>query len=184
MIKLILLLLCIHAAVAAWASRPDGYNNDTTLPQAVYLEAGGAGINISLYYDIHLNKRPGGFGVRLGTNGKIDDITTITGGAYYLLGKRKNFLELSLNETAVKYDNVDNTQNYFYTGDYKIQSDNPPFMYVDMPPGKTMWVTSMGIGYRLQPFKGGFFLKAGAIGLITNKGTSSSGIYLALGATF
>ena len=109
----------------------------------VYVELGGPGF-ISANYDVRLSKSNNGLGVRAGI-GIISDLQasgfTIPIGLNYLVGKRKNFLEIGSGVSYVHLPSVNQDQ---------------PFNF----PGESFLVGYGWLGYKYQPLEG-FTFRAG-----------------------
>ena len=110
----------------------------------VYLELGGPGF-ISANYDARLSKSNNGLGVRAGV-GVISDLQasgfTLPVGLNYLVGKRKNFLEIG---TGVSFVYL------------PIINQDQPFNF----PGEKFLVAYGWLGYKFQPPDKGFTFRAG-----------------------
>lgn len=147
-------------------------------PQAVFAELGGAGIAFSANYDRRFNKQIGGLGYRIGIGYSFDNsfkFTTIPVGINYLLGDKVKgrFFEVGLNGTLL-FASKDNFNNGY--GDiFSIGN-------VDVT-NKTLFITSIVMGYRSQPTKGGFNFRGGLLPFIV-QGEPGIGAYLSFGYNF
>lgn len=80
------------------------FSQDSPKHQAAYVEGFGGGIIFSFNYESRFQSKPNGFGYRIGLGlTGIDGIRVITAplGINYLLGKKKNFLEIGAGVTLV-----------------------------------------------------------------------------------
>ena len=113
--------------------------------QALFLEAGGAGLSYSLNYDTRL-KGEAGLGFRGGLSyiSRAEDIKMFSAPLQvnYLLGKQTNFLELGVGAT------------YFYLDDYIYMgsSDESEFLLPVKTKGDVMFTFTFG--FRHQPRNG------------------------------
>ena len=142
-------------------------------PQAIYAELGGNGILLSVNYDRRFNKRTTGLGFRAGLGYSFDSYTpfvTVPVAINYLMGKRNSFFEVGVGETAVFIGNV---KDY---GGISIGDE-------DFTSKEVLLITALNIGYRLQPVKGGFNLRAGFMPLFVKSSTSILP-YVSLGYNF
>ncbi len=111
----------------------------------VYLELGGPGGFISANYDTRVSKSDKGLGIRAGVGSIFDFYTigyTLPVGLNYLVGKRKNFLELGLGVTYVHLPSVNQDQPF----NFKKESFFAEYGWV---------------GYKYQPLQKGFTFRAG-----------------------
>jgi hypothetical protein len=110
----------------------------------IYLELGGPGF-FSANYDMRLSKSNDGLGVRVGV-GIISDLQasgiTLPVGLNYILGNRKNFLEIGGGASYVNLPGVNQDQ---------------PFNF----PGESFVVGYGWLGYKHQPADKGFTFRAG-----------------------
>ena len=146
-------------------------------PQAFYAELGGPGPFYSANYDRRFNNRLDGWGFRAGIGYSFMEefkVVSFPVGINYLVGdsRRGRYFEVGLNETVMMvgsspYDN--NSYNYF--------SDN------NIPNNSTQFLTSVNLGYRSQPVKGGFNFRGGLLPLLF-RGNAAMSIYISLGYNF
>ena len=142
-------------------------------PQAVYAELGGNGIVLSVNYDRRFNKRTTGFGFRAGLGYSFDSYTPFVSvplAVNYLMGRRNSFFEVGAGETPVFLGSVKD-----YGG---ISIGDEDFNSKDV-----LLITTLNVGYRLQPIRGGFNLRAGIMPLFAKGGTSILP-YVSLGYNF
>jgi hypothetical protein len=162
------LAVCVFAGM--------GFGQDTVHrpPQAVYAEAGGAGLLFSMNYDARFTKSLDGLGFRVGLGYSFtNDPTFITFpvGVNYLLGRHGNYFEIGANATYVTITNRNNDYLFNLGGqDYDSRTTNLVFGTVNL-------------GYRRQPVHGGFNFRGG-ITPIFGKGISSIFGYISLGYNF
>jgi len=146
-------------------------------PQVFFTELGGPGLAISVNYDRRFNKEIGGLGYRAGLGYSFDryfKFTTIPLGINYLMGdkNRGRFFELGLNGTLLITG--ENNNNYyrdvFTIGDVEVNNN-------------TLFITSITMGYRSQPTKGGFNFRGGLLPFIVQS-EPGIGAYLSFGYNF
>lgn len=142
-------------------------------PQAVFAELGGNGIVLSINYDRRFNKRTTGLGFRAGLGYSFDSYTPFVSlplAINYLMGRRNSFFEVGVGETPVF---IGTLKNY---GNISIGDEN--FDDKDV-----VLFTMLNVGYRLQPVRGGFNLRAGFMPLFTRSATAILP-YVSLGYNF
>lgn len=185
----LLLSFCSHANFFISHTKDSAYNNanNTNMPhktpQTIYVESGNTGMLGSISYDRHLSKKPGGFGFKIGYATDFSRISGVPVGVYYLLGQRKNFLELGLGETYLAAKKEAEIAGLDYPEDYEMQTVLF-FSMNDLPPGKTEFLHCFTIGYRLQPPTWGFCFRTGFTGFALNKNAGSGNFYISLGVAF
>lgn len=145
-------------------------------PQAIYAELGGAGLAFSANYDRRFNQQVDGLGFRIGLGYSFQNdfkFTSLPIGINYLLGNsdRGRYFEVGLNATLMFVGSYNNYSSYNYIGN------------VIIPYNSTQFVTSINLGYRSQPIRGGFNFRAGITPLLL-KGEPGIGAYLSFGYNF
>lgn len=145
-------------------------------PQALFAELGGPGIAFSANYDRRFNKEIGGLGFRVGLGYSFDEyfkFTTIPVGINYLMGDKTKgrFFEVGLNGTLLLTGN----NNSYYYGDI--------FTVDNLEANSSIFVTSVILGYRSQPTRGGFNFRGGVMPLFV-QGDPGIGAYLSFGYNF
>ncbi|MEI6184553.1 MAG: hypothetical protein WCP65_03435 [Bacteroidota bacterium] len=138
-------------------------------PQLLFAELGGPGI-LSANYDFRFNKTTDGLGARIGmgyfTLGTDNSITTIPIGLNYLLGNNGKFFEVGINETFLM-----------------AHFSNSTFSFSNNSINTNVNFTTMCLGYRSQPDKGGFNFRGGLMPIFFQGNTGYS-IYLSFGFNF
>ncbi len=149
-------------------------------PQTVFFELAGPGVGYSFNYDRRCNKQTDGLGYRGGIGHlNTDDVSlvSIPVGINYLGGnkRRGRFFEFGLNQSLVFYK-VKPRQNYFWRDTYllntKIDQDG------------TIALTSLTIGYRSQPVRGGFCFRVGLMPYTTYTAPPSVAAHISFGYNF
>jgi hypothetical protein len=147
-------------------------------PQAFYAEMGGAGLVFSVNYDRRFNKQVDGLGFRAGVGYSFTDedisFTTIPLGINYLMGDKikGRYFEMGLNESVM----LTGDRNSTY---YSVMTVGN----VEIKPNSTYFVTSLNLGYRSQPTKGGFNFRIGLMPYLLQSYVGIGG-YLSLGYNF
>jgi hypothetical protein len=146
-------------------------------PQALFAELGGAGLIFSANYDRRFNKQVDGLGFRVGLGYSfLNDFkfTTLPIGLNYLIGnsERGHYFEAGLNGTLMFVGGSSNRYGSYNT-----------FGSTIIPYNSTQFLTSVALGYRSQPIKGGFNFRAGIMPMLL-KGDAELNIYLSLGYNF
>jgi hypothetical protein len=120
---------------------------DTTINQRAHnlmLEVAGPGIFYSINYDTRFAKRRNGWGMRVGLGGINEWVRypyfTVPVQINYLLGTRRNFLELGIGATYILQGTAGNTNALFGFSDDKKDQET---------------ALTGTIGYRFQPLKHG-----------------------------
>lgn len=137
------------------------------------LELGGPGLGISAIYDTRLTKSNKGFGFRGGIGAIFDQRTigfALPFNMNYLLGKRKNFLELGAGMSFLHVE-LNNQDSWF---NFEKENSLTPYGW---------------IGYRYKPIEKGFTFRAGLCllsGSYTHGIVGASSLYpgLSLGYSF
>ena len=136
-------------------------------PQAVYFQFGGSGPLLSVNYDRRFGKKVNGAGFTAGIGFfKVEhvNIFSIPVSLNYLFGKRSSFLEVAAGTTFVTATNFD-----FY--DENERSTGSAFIH------------HVNLGYRYQPYAGGFFFRGGISPLFAQQVFFTS-YYLGFGHNF
>ncbi|WP_158861578.1 hypothetical protein [Lunatibacter salilacus] len=84
------------------AAAPKAFAQQNELPQSIFVEGLGSGIFYSFNYDTRFRPKSNGWGVRVGmgyTSVEGDRIYTVPLVINYLLGRKKNFLEVGAGVT-------------------------------------------------------------------------------------
>lgn len=136
-------------------------------PQAVYFQFGGSGPLLSVNYDRRFGKKVNGAGFTAGLGFfKVDQVSifSIPVSLNYLLGKRSSFLEIAAGTTFI-------TATAFNFYDENERSSGSGFVH------------HVNLGYRYQPYNGGFFVRGGISPLFAREVFVTS-YYLGFGHNF
>ena len=182
--KIVLSIACFVASATLFAQQDTVYLKKESKkrvitdrqPQMIFAELGGPGIVFSANYDRRFTKEIGGFGYRFGLGYSFTNdfkFTTIPVGVNYLMGDKSKgrFFEVGLNGTMIL------VSEDVYTNDGFFSVDN-----VDNK-RKTFFMTSIVLGYRSQPVRGGFSFRGGAMPVFI-EGETGIGAYLSFGYNF
>ena len=160
------ILIIATLMISILATAQSGSDSMVSRAQGVFLEVGGASLVIGINYDTRFSNRRNGLGMRLGVGyfGLEDNnLITIPVMLNYLIGKRKNFLELGLGATYVsaKFDflGLSNKEEY----------------------EKIMAISV--VGYRYQPLNTGFMFRVGIAPIFRNE-VLPAYPYISFGYTF
>jgi hypothetical protein len=146
-------------------------------PQAFYAELAGAGLGFSANYDRRFNQKVDGLGFRVGLGYSFQNdfkFTSLPLGVNYLIGNsdKGRYFEAGLNGTLMFVGSSNNNYtSYNYFGNSRI------------PYNSTQFVTTINLGYRSQPIRGGFNFRAGLTPMLLNGETEISA-YLSFGYNF
>lgn len=145
-------------------------------PQLIFAELGGPGIALSGNYDRRFTKETGGFGYRIGLGYSFSNdfkFTTIPVGVNYLMGDKSKgrFFEIGLNGTMILVGKDLFNDGGFFTVDNVDNQKN------------TFFMTSLLLGYRSQPIRGGFSFRGGIMPVFI-EGETGIGGYLSFGYNF
>lgn len=145
-------------------------------PQMIFAELGGPGVVFSANYDRRFNKQIGGLGYRFGLGYSFTNdfkFTTIPVGVNYLMGDKSKgrFFEVGVNGTVIIVsDDVYNNDGFFSVDNVDNQR-------------RTFFMTSIVLGYRSQPIRGGFSFRGGLMPIFID-GETGIGGYLSFGYNF
>lgn len=144
-------------------------------PQAIYAEVGGAGVYFSANYDRRFKKQTDGLGWHAGLGYSFDNyfrFTTLPVGINFLAGNKVKgrFFEVGFNETLL----FAGSSNYT---SYSIIDD----VYIE--PNTTTLITTLNVGYRSQPTKGGVNFRTGLSPYLIT-GNTGINFYLSFGYNF
>ena len=134
-------------------------------PQAVYFLIGGSGPLLSANYDRRFGKRVNGGGFAVGVGYYSDfgiNIFSIPISLNYLLGRNSHFIEIAAGTT-------------FATASSDLFSDERE--------SGSLFFYHINLGYRYQPTRGGFFIRAGVSPLF-GQGQYLTSYYLGFGHNF
>lgn len=135
-------------------------------PQAVYFLIGGSGPFLSVNYDRRFGKRVNGAGFATGIGFysifKVN-IFSVPVSLNYLIGRNSHFIEIAGGATFVTAT-ID-----LFTNEIETTSG---FIY------------HFNAGYRYQPTRGGFFVRAGVSPLFSGYGEYITSYYIGLGYNF
>jgi hypothetical protein len=145
-------------------------------PQSIYFELGGAGLAFSANYDKRFNKQVDGLGFRVGIGYSFTSdfkYTTIPLGVNYLIGDnhKGRFFEAGINGTLL------------FTGSDNAYSTELFLENTQIKENSTYLISSINVGYRSQPIKGGFNFRVGVSPYFIN-GNTAVGAYVSLGYNF
>lgn len=132
---------------------PKAFSQQNEIPQSVFVEGLGSGIFYSFNYDTRFTPNSSGWGGRIGMgyiSAEGDRIYTVPLIINYLLGRKKNFLELGAGVTFVGL--IDRTNTNFSSNLVNVESGA---------------VGTLSIGYR-RVSPSGFTFRAGLTPLIGN----------------
>lgn len=144
-------------------------------PQAIFAELGGAGLYLSANYDRRFKQQTDGFGWRAGLGYSFDNyfrFTTLPVGINFLAGNKVKgrFFEAGFNETLL------------FAGSSKYVSYNLiDDVYIN--PNSTTLITTLNVGYRSQPTKGGVNFRTGLSPYLI-QGNTGINFYLSFGYNF
>jgi hypothetical protein len=135
-------------------------------PQAVYFLIGGSGPILSVNYDRRFGKRVNGFGFAGGLGFYAIfgvNIFSVPVSLNYLIGRNSHFIEIAGGATYVT-----------------ATSD----LFTDEVETESALIYHLNAGYRYQPTRGGFFVRAGVSPLFSGYGESITSYYIGLGHNF
>jgi hypothetical protein len=162
------LFISIFLAVLFFASKAQAVKN--TSRYAVGIEAGKLGAVFHLIYDYRVKSLQWGMRANAGRNfGKYLDVFQTGAGAYYLLGKKNNHLEMGLDV------------NYFYADE--ISDDQRPGISLIPVRNASTIFTSGNLGYRHYGVRTVFRVGVSQ-GYIHSVKNYYTGAYLGFGFTF
>lgn len=182
--KIVLVIFSLVVGLSAWSQKDTVYLKRESkqriitdrAPQVVFAELGGPGIALSANYDRRFSKETAGLGYRVGIGYSFSNdfkFTTIPLGINYLMGEKYKgrFFEVGINGTMI----IVNRDLYYGDGIFTID---------DVDNGKkTLWMTSVLLGYRSQPVRGGFNFRGGIMPVFID-GETGIGGYLSFGYNF
>jgi hypothetical protein len=140
---------------------------ESTKPRALYLEAGGAGLALTINYDTRFGLRSDKWGFKVGAgyyNTGANSILSVPFQINYLYGKHNNFLELGAGTTFI----------------YTQGSDRGTTFYFDNITG---FIVTGTIGYRYQQEGGGINFRLEFTPILSDEGIVAGG-GISIGYTF
>lgn len=187
----ILLFACIATkAQQALPTSQDSLKKDSVYKalfnrrgKSIYFEAGGSSASYSVDYDFRFNKRQNGFGMRVGAgyfyNG-YDKFINVPIILNYLHGTKGHYLELG---AGVTFFNNNSVEDIFFISD-NSESNPHPADYEPRLHNQTGIISSLSVGYRYQPLKGGFSFRVGGGPVATSKKQYPFWPYMSFGYSF
>lgn len=141
----------VFSGFLLFSALPKTFAQQNEIPQSIFVEGLGSGIFYSFNFDTRFTPEPNGWGGRIGMgyiSAEGDRIYTVPLVINYLLGRKKNFLELGAGVTFVGL--IDRTNTNFSSNLVNVESGA---------------VGTLSIGYR-RVSPSGFTFRAGLTPLI------------------
>jgi hypothetical protein len=151
--------------------------------KSIYFEAWGSSASYSFDYDFRFNKRQNGFGMRVGVgyfDNRYNKFINVPVILNYLHGKKGHYLELG---AGVTFFNNYSVEDVFFISDNSESNPHPPD-YEPKLHNQTGVISSVSVGYRYQPLKGGFSFRVGGGPVATSKKQYPFWPYMSFGYSF